>query len=96
MQWTAGPDHDPLTSPLERWGRWVLAAGRLEAIYPYVIAPWQSNLETRVAQTREAALAAHQATLRNGATVIAYMVGSLTEQGSVRRWCQLWGARPPA
>ena len=42
---------------------------------------WQSNLEARVAETREAALAAHQATLRNGATVIAYTDGSLTEQG---------------
>ena len=34
-----------------------------------------------MAETREAALAAHQATLRNGATVIAYTDGSLTEQG---------------
>ena len=81
MRWTAGPDHDPLTSPLECWGRRVLAAGRLEAIYPYVIPPWQSDLEPCMAETQEAALAAHQATLRDGATVIAYTDGSLTEQG---------------
>ena len=81
MRWTAGPDHDPLTSPLERWGRRVSAADRLETIDPYVVPPWQSNPEVRVAETREAALAAHQTTLRIGATVIAYTDGSLTEQG---------------
>ena len=80
MRWTAGPDHDPLTSPLECWGRRVLAADRLETIYPYVVPPWQPNLEARVAETWEAALAAHQATLHNGATVIAYTDGSLMEQ----------------
>ena len=34
-----------------------------------------------MAETQEAALAAHQATLHNGATVIAYTDGSLMEQG---------------
>ena len=43
--------------------------------------PWQSDLEPRVAGTREAALAAHQTTLHDGATIDVYTDGSLTEQG---------------
>ena len=58
-----------------------MAADRLETIYLYVVPLWQSNLEACVAETQEAALAAHQATLHNGATVIAYTDGSLMEQG---------------
>lgn len=81
MRWTTGPDHDPLTSLLERRGRRVVAGSRLETIHPYVTPPWQSNLEPCIAETQEAALESHQAALRAGATVIAYTDGSLTEHG---------------
>ena len=43
MRWTAGPDHDPLTSLtslLERWGRRVLAAGRVESHAMPSLVPW--------------------------------------------------------
>ena len=43
--------------------------------------PWWSGLESHIAETREDALAAHQAAVHSGADIIAYTDGSLTEQG---------------
>ena len=82
MQWATTPDHDPLTSPLERWGRRIaIPQNRLEVIHPHVTPPWWSGLESHVAETREAALAAHKAALHSGANIVTYTDGSLTEQG---------------
>jgi len=46
-----------------------------------VTPPWWSSLEFHVAETWEAALAAHQAALRSGANIVAYTDGSLTGKG---------------
>ena len=82
MRWATSPDHDPLTSPLERWGRQIaISQNRLEVIHPHVTPPWWSGMESHVAETREAALAAHQAALCSGANIVAYTDGSMTEQG---------------
>ncbi|ODM23022.1 hypothetical protein SI65_00611 [Aspergillus cristatus] len=82
MQWATTPDHDPLTSPLERWGRRIaISQNRLEVIHPHVTPPWWSGLESHIAETREDALAAHQAAVHSSADIIAYTDGSLTEQG---------------
>ena len=43
--------------------------------------PWWSGLKSHVAETQEAALAAHKAALHSGADIVAYTDGSLTEQG---------------
>ena len=82
IQWATSPDHDPLASPLERWGRRIaIPQNRLEVIHPHVTSPWWSGLESHIAETREDALAAHQNALHSGANIIAYTDGSLTEQG---------------
>jgi len=82
MRWVTNPDHDPLTSPLERWGRRIaIPQNRLEVIHPHVTPPWWSGLESHVAETREAALAAHKAALHSGVGIVAYTDGSLIEQG---------------
>jgi len=82
MQWVISPDHDPLTSLLERWGRRIVnSQNRLEVIHPHGTPSWWSGLESYVAETREDALAAHQAAVHSGADIIAYTDGSLTEQG---------------
>lgn len=82
MRWATSPDHDPLTSPLERWERRIaISQDKLETIHPHVTPPWWSGLKSHVAETREAALTAHNATLHSGADIVAYTDGSLTEQG---------------
>ena len=82
MRWFTNPDRDPLTSPLEQWGRrTAISQDRLEVIHPHVTPPWWSGLESHIAETREDALAAHQTAVHSGAGIIAYTDGSLTEQG---------------
>ena len=62
------PDQDPLTSPLEQWGRrTAISQNRMEVIHPHVTSPWWSGLESHIAETREDALAAHQTALHSGA-----------------------------
>ena len=82
MRWFTNPGQDPLTSPLEQWGRLTtVSQNRLEVIHPHVTSPWWSGLKSHIAETQEDALAAHQTAVQSGADIIAYTDGSMTEQG---------------